>query len=69
MSDVRIEGNAIKVGDTIVGEITDKGIELNLAWLRLADSGLIVWGDKHDSRRILINRPIGGSKKTEPETL
>jgi hypothetical protein len=68
MSDVRIDGNAIKVGDSIVGEITENGLELNLAWLRLADSGLILYGDKHDSRRVLINRPAGG-KKVEPEVL
>jgi len=69
MSDVRIDGDAIKVGDTIVGEVTEKGLELNLSWLRLAGSGLIVYGDKHDSRRIVINRPVGGSKKSEPEAL
>lgn len=69
MSDVRIEGDVIKVGDSIVGEVTENGLELNLAWLRLAGSGLVIYGDKHDSRRIVINRPAGGRNKGEPETL
>lgn len=53
-----VDGSKIVANQAIIGEVTEDGIELNLAWLRLAGVGLKVYGDKNDQRRVVLDRQL-----------
>lgn len=58
MSSITVDGPKILAGQTIIGEIVDGAMELNLAWMRLAGVGIKVYGDKTDQRRLVLDRQV-----------